>query len=298
MMPVLDGYGVLHLLNKNPRMMHIPFIFLTAKTERSDFRKGMDLGADDYITKPFNGSELLNAVESRLKKSGLHQHEHPADFHVYHQVEETDTAQVLRDFVADRNLEKFKRKQTIYLEGNRPSRLFYIQRGKVKSFKTNDDGKELVVGLYKEGDFVGYIALIEDTPYKETAEAMEDTELALIPRHEFEDLLSHNHAVAQKFIKLLANNVAESERHLVGVAYNSLRKKVAEALITLQKKYKGSEKDKFQISLSRENLASIAGTATESLIRTLSDFKMENLIDIEGGSITILNEKKLENLLN
>jgi CRP-like cAMP-binding protein len=258
----------------------------------------MDLGADDYITKPFNGSELLNAVESRLKKSGLHQTEHPGDFHVYHQVEEADSAQVLRDFVADRNVERFKRKQSIFLEGNRPSRLFYIQKGKVKTYKTNDDGKELVVGLYKEGDFLGYIALIEDTPYKATAEAMEDTELALIPRHEFEDLLAHNHAIAQTFIKMLANNLAESEKHLVGVAYNSLRKKVAEALILLQKKFKGSETDKFQINLSRENLASIAGTATESLIRTLSDFKMEQLIDIEGGSITIINEKKLENLLN
>ena len=154
------------------------------------------------------------------------------------------------------------------------------------------------MGLHKEGDFLGYIALIENTPYKETAEAMEDTELALIPRHEFEELITHNHSIAQTFIKLLANNVAESDKHLVGVAYNSLRKKVAEALIMLQKKYKGKNKESFQINLSRENLASIAGTATESLIRTLSDFKTENLIDIEGGSITIINEKKLENLLN
>src|ERR1041385_9272954 len=68
MMPVLDGYGVLHLLNKNPDTSHIPFIFLAAKAERSDMRKGMEMGADDYITKPFDKIELLNAVESRLKK--------------------------------------------------------------------------------------------------------------------------------------------------------------------------------------------------------------------------------------
>src|SRR6186713_2302564 len=68
MMPELDGYGVLHLLKKNPETEHIPFIFLTAKAERSDFRKGMEMGADDYITKPFEDIELLNAVEVRLKK--------------------------------------------------------------------------------------------------------------------------------------------------------------------------------------------------------------------------------------
>jgi len=68
MMPELDGYGVLHLLRKNPATEHIPFIFLTAKTERPDFRKGMEMGADDFITKPFDDIELLNAIEIRLKK--------------------------------------------------------------------------------------------------------------------------------------------------------------------------------------------------------------------------------------
>src|SRR5829696_3922669 len=71
MMPELDGYGVLHLLRKNPDTQNIPFIFLTAKTERGDFRKGMEMGADDYVTKPFDDIELLNAVEVRLKKSEI-----------------------------------------------------------------------------------------------------------------------------------------------------------------------------------------------------------------------------------
>jgi CRP/FNR family cyclic AMP-dependent transcriptional regulator len=71
MMPVLDGYGVMHAIHKNDALKNTPFIFLTAKSERSDFRKGMELGADDYITKPFNGTELLNAVDSRLKKIEL-----------------------------------------------------------------------------------------------------------------------------------------------------------------------------------------------------------------------------------
>src|SRR3954468_11817814 len=70
-MPELDGYGVLHVLKKNPETEYIPFIFLTAKTERNDFRKGMEMGADDFITKPFTDIELLTAIEMRLKKSAL-----------------------------------------------------------------------------------------------------------------------------------------------------------------------------------------------------------------------------------
>jgi CRP/FNR family transcriptional regulator, cyclic AMP receptor protein len=81
------------------------------------------------------------------------------------------------------------------------------------------------------------------------------------------------------------------------LAYNSLRKKVADALMSLQRKYKTGDAA-FSISISRENLASIAGTATESLIRTLGDFRSEKLIDIKEGNIVIINEKKLENMLN
>ena len=79
MMPVLDGYGVLHLLNKNPELTGIPFIFLTAKSERGDFRKGMEMGADDYITKPFSDIELLSAIESRLKKTSLFKKDYEAN---------------------------------------------------------------------------------------------------------------------------------------------------------------------------------------------------------------------------
>ena len=168
----------------------------------------------------------------------------------------------------------------------------------MKTYKTNDDGKELTIGLYNQGDFMGYIPLLENEPYKETAEAMEDTELAIIPRNDFEELLNNNKDVAHRLIKLLANNITEKENQLLGLAYNSLRKRVAEALITLMRKYKDPAKEQFAIHISREDLANIAATATESLIRTLSDFRAEKLIDIREGNIVILNEKKLEAMLN
>ena len=127
---------------------------------------------------------------------------------------------------------------------------------------------------------------------------MEETELAIIPREEFEELLNKDFKVSRKFIQLLAKNITDKEDHLLGLAYNSLRKKVAEALIMLQKKYNSDQNEVFTIDISRENLASIAGTATESVIRTLSDFRNEKLIEINSGNIKIVNYKKLENLVN
>jgi CRP-like cAMP-binding protein/CheY-like chemotaxis protein len=298
MMPVLDGYGVLHALQKNSETMNTPFIFLTAKTEKSDLRKGMEAGADDYITKPFSGTDLLNAVEGRLKKAELQRQQFMSEVsRTSEQAIETE-AELLMKLTGDRNINKYKKKQIIYLEGNRPSRLYYIVKGKVKGYKKNDDGKELVVALYSTGDFLGYTALLEQTTYKETAEPMEDTEIALIPKEDFEELVYHNHAMARRFIRLLAKNIRETEEHLLGLAYNSLRKKVADALIILDQKYNADNDNGFIINISRENLATIAGTATESLIRTLTDFKNEQLIDMDHGSITLRNKNKLQKMLN
>ncbi len=299
MMPVLDGYGVLHLINKNEDLKHLPFIFLTAKAERGDFRRGMEMGADDYITKPFTDIELLNSIESRLKKVELLKKNYSVDLKGVHEfMHDLGKADALKNLSEGRNINHYKKKQIIYSEGNHPGKMYFVQKGKVKTFKSNDDGKELTVGLFSEGEFFGYVALLENAVYKDTAEAMEDTEIALIPRDDFELLINNNPEVTRKFIRLLAHNVVEKEEQLLGLAYNSLRKRVADALITLEKKYKKNNDEQFSIHISREDLANIAGTATESLIRTLSDFRGEKLIDIKDGNIIILNEKKLVSMLN
>ncbi len=299
MMPVLDGYGVLHALQKNESVKNTPFIFLTAKSERTDFRKGMELGADDYITKPFSGTELLSAVDGRLKKIDLLKKElSPGIEGLSHLLQNFSGKDALKTLTEDRNTNHYKKKQTIYSEGNHPNRLYYVITGKVKAFKTNEDGKELVTELYSPGDFLGHIAMLEGTVYKDTTEALESSELAVIPKEELDELLNKNAEVARKFIQLLAKNISAKEEQLLGLAYNSLRRKVADALLLLQKKYHNEKEENFVIDISRDNLATIAGTATESLIRTLSDFKIEKLIDIQNGNIKILNEHKLTTLLN
>jgi CRP-like cAMP-binding protein/CheY-like chemotaxis protein len=300
MMPELDGFGVLHAIQKHAPLKNTPFIFLTAKTERGDFRRGMELGADDYLTKPFSGTELLNAVDGRLKKIDLLKKELTPGIEGLQFLMQTSLGSTeLQKFTEGRNINTYKRKQVIYSEGNHPNRLYYVVSGKVKVYKSNEDGKELVTGLYSKGDFLGYVAMLDGSAFSDSAVALEDTELATIPREDFDHLIYNNKEVAQKFIRLLAQNVAEKEDQLVNIAYNSLRRKVADALVILYKKFYQASDGNNAIVISRGSLASVAGTAKESLIRTLSDFRNENIIKInEDKSILILDLKKLETMLN
>lgn len=300
MMPVLDGYGVLHAVHKNDNLKSVPFIFLTAKTERADFRKGMELGADDYITKPFTGTELLNAVDSRIKKIDLLKQELLPGMEGLNSLMQTSFGKDhLKKLTENRSANKYKKNQVIYTEGNHPNRLYYVQKGKVKTTKINDNGKELITELYTAGDFFGYNAMLEEAVYKDTATAIEETELAIIPREDFDQLINTNKEVAHKFLKLLAKNISEKENQLVNIAYNSLRKKVADALLTLHKKFNQTSQEAEMITVSRGSLATMAGTAKESLIRTLSDFRNEKLIDIrEDGNILVVNRQKLEAMIN
>lgn len=299
MMPELDGYGVLHMLSKDAKTASIPFIFLTAKSEKSDFRKGMSMGADDYLTKPFDDVELLDVVETRLKKSEIAklQFEKSAEGLTNF----LDQARTLEDLVKiskTRLPKNFLKRETIYREGNYPNEIYFIVTGKVKTFLTNPDGKELVTGLYKEGDFFGYTALLEGTSYTDSAMTLDDTELISIPKDDFFSLLFNNRDVASRFIKMLSDEVAEKETRLIQLAYNSVRKRLADALLLCRERYKTSDEETFSMAIPREELASMVGTATETVIRTLSDFKEEKLVDVKNSTIILLSPEKLKKLKN
>lgn len=299
MMPILDGYGVLHMLSKEEKTASIPFIFLTAKAERVDFRKGMEMGADDYITKPFDDIELLNAIESRLKKVDLLKKEFSKNIEgVNNFIQEVRGFDALKKLSEQCEIRMYRKKEEIYKEGNYPKGIYFLNKGKLKTCKLNDQAKELITDLYKEGDFFGYLALLEDKKYSDSAVALDDVEVCLIPKDDFHALVYKNAEVARKFIKILSDNLREKEEMLLKFAYNSVRKKVADALIILHDRYKSELDKSFTISISREDLANLAGIATESTIRTLSDFKEEKLIEIHVSKITILNYDKLSKINN
>ena len=297
MMPELDGYGVLHLLRKNPDTQNIPFIFLTAKTERSDFRKGMEMGADDYVTKPFEDIELLNAIEVRIKKSEVLKQNYAASPQGLSQfVRDVKDSGLIKHLSDQYAVETFHKKQTLYQEGKRPRFLYYLVSGKVKAFKSHEDGKEYITDLFSAGDFIGYTALIEDKNYDDSASILEDADIMQIPKDEFLGMIYSDINIATKFIRIVTQNVKEKEERLLNLAYSSLRKRVAKALVDIHEKF-NKDGQKNLIEFSREDIAQYVGTATESLIRTLSDFKSEKLIDIKSGKISITNLEKLKNLL-
>lgn len=297
MMPELDGYGVLHLLRKNPDTQNIPFIFLTAKTERSDFRKGMEMGADDFVTKPFEEIELLNAVEIRLKKAEVLQQQYSLSPQGINQFrKDVKDAGILAQLSEQYDTETYAKKQILYQEEKRPKFLYYLVKGKVKGFKTNEDGKDYITDVFSGGDFIGYRALIEERNYDDSAMVLEDAEIMQIPKEDFLQMIYNDINVAVKFIRIITQNVKEKEDRLLNLAYSSLRKRIAKALVDLRSKFNtGAENN--AIEFSRDDIAHYVGTATESLIRTLSDFKTEKLIEIKDGKIRITQIDKLKNLL-
>jgi DNA-binding response OmpR family regulator/predicted transcriptional regulator len=294
MMPELDGYGVLHILSKKNETAQIPFIFLTAKTERADIRKGMELGADDYLTKPFDDTELLNAIETRLHKYAMRARSYqttPAGLDSF--IEDAQKILNLTDLCKDKKIKSFKKKSEIFMEGDLPLSVFFIKSGNVKAFKSNQDGKELITDLYKENDFFGFEPILENAHYQESAVALQDSELVVIPKNDFITLLFSQKDVSASFIGLLCKKVADKEKQLLNLAYNSVRQRIAEALLKLVQLKNSSSK----IQISRDDLAKIVGTAPESVIRVLSDFKDEGMIEIESGKITVTQPTHLEKVI-
>lgn len=294
MMPDLDGYGVLHILGKDPETVGIPFIFLTAKAEKSDMRKGMNMGADDYLTKPFDDMELLNAVEMRLKRNEFFKKNYTRDLSgLISFVSEAKEFSLSDKVASEYKVRAYKKKDSIYHEGDTPNFVYFVNKGKVKTWRINPDGKEFITGTYEKGDFFGHLPVLEGGVYNDSAASMEECELALMPMNDFLSLVYSENEVSARFIKMLANNINESEKRLLSLAYNSVRARTANVLLDLHKKTKEGE----HIRASREDLAGMVGTSTESLIRTLSDFKSDKLIDIEGREIIVQNPQGLEKVV-
>jgi CRP/FNR family transcriptional regulator, polysaccharide utilization system transcription regulator len=293
MMPVLDGYGTLSILHRKTQMADIPFIFLTAKSEKMDFRYGMNLGADDYITKPFENNELLKVVEMHLKKSEKFKNVLKQPIDNQHFINEAKGVEALKMLTMDKEIRHFSKKNVIYLEGSAPRYLYYIQKGKIKVFKTNAEGKELIINILGEKDVFGLTGLLSNNHHTKSAIALEDCDLILIPKEDFTTLLYSNRDVSARFIKMLTADGIGKEERLLNLAYNSVRKRVSIALMLLYDRYGSAS-----ISILREDLAALTGTTKETVIRTLTDFKEEKLIEVEEGRILILKPEKLKNLSN
>jgi DNA-binding response OmpR family regulator len=296
MMPELDGYGVLEALTKNASTQHIPFIFLSAKTERKDVRRGMDLGADDYITKPFTEDELISAIESRLAKAAIlkdlrEQQEEKKE-------EDTDGLRNLNDlknyFEDNGETFRYPKETSIYKEGKNSNYIYLITSGLIKCHKLDEQGKQLTTALYKEDDLFGYTSFSQNLAYQESATTIQDTELVGLSKKALTNVLDKNHKVTLELIELLTEDLATVKDQLLQMAYSSVNKKTANTILMFAEKL--NRKPEEQIKISRSDLASVAGIATETLIRTMSNFKKQGIIEIEGRTVRILDLEKLKEI--
>lgn len=297
MMPELDGYGVLSALSSNTITQHIPFIFLSAKTEHKEIRKGMDLGADDYLTKPFEEDELISAVESRLAKatllSNMVQHGQQAENDNEDGVRNLNE---LKNFFDDHGkILKYEKGETIFRNGQYATMVYLILKGVVKTHKMDDNGKELITNLHKADDFLGFTSLMESIPYTEEATSVEQVELAGVPISDLKEILTKNKNVSLELLNVLSNSISEVKEQLLQMAFSSVRRKTANTILQFTEVLNKKPHD--GIKISRYDLASVAGIATESLIRTLSDFKKKGLIEIEGRNIKIVDLEGLQEVI-
>jgi DNA-binding response OmpR family regulator len=289
MMPEMDGYEVLNHLSHSPTTNRIPFIFLSAKSESSDVRKGMNLGADDYITKPFQEKDLMEAIEARLKKADmLTKAVGTSDEHTITNLAKQSSG--MEELMSNTEALTFDKKQRIYEEGGNPNYLYFLKSGRVRTFRVHQDGKEMTSMVLKPGEYFGYVALLEERAYEESAEAMEESEMVAISKDQFSTLLFNDRMVAAFFIRLMSNNIEQKEKQLIDMAYNTVRRRVADALLALHDKFPDTDQG---IELGRENLASMAGTSTETAIRMLSEFKHDKLVEIKGRWVKVVEPEKL-----
>jgi len=289
MMPELDGYGVLEALSKDIHTKGIPFIFLTAKTERQDVRKGMEMGADDYLTKPFEEAELIGAIESRLAKVAILNDLPSTNLSSHTSVK---TMHDLKNFIDDNGQKhEFKTGETIYREGTNSQTVYLVINGIVKSHKLDRNGKELITGIYRPDEFFGLSSFAPNSTHNEYATAMEDTSLVSVSTQTLKSLLEQNHNLALELMQFLSENLTRAKEQLLEMAYGSVRKKTASTILKFAEKLQQDSKGNLHVL--RSDLASVAGMATETLIRTLSSFRKEGLIEIEDRNIRILNVNEL-----
>ncbi|MCH8494824.1 MAG: Crp/Fnr family transcriptional regulator [Balneolales bacterium] len=200
------------------------------------------------------------------------------------------------------NLQKrsksYKKGEVIFRESELSNGLFCISSGKVKVFKTGTEGRDLIVRLARRGDVIGYRALISREPYYASAIALEESNVCFVPAEEFFKYIGENPAFSMELIQTLSRDLRMAEERILHLAQKTVRERLADSLILLTDTYGYDKTDSklLDVHLSREDFASLVGTATETAIRLISDFRTEGLIETPGKRIRILNEKALRKI--
>jgi CRP-like cAMP-binding protein len=203
------------------------------------------------------------------------------------------TPDELEKVTFDKSTEQFKRGSIIYREGSRINGCYCIQKGIIKVFKTGIDGKEQIIRFARTGDIIGFRSVLSNELACTTAEVLDEASLCYIPSETLVYLVKHNGNFSMELMQLTCKELGEANTYITDIAQKTVRERLAEILIHLKNDFGLDENNILQISLTREELANIVGTATESVIRLLSEFKHDQLIELNGRKIRILDEAGL-----
>lgn len=290
MMPNLDGFGVLKILQQDEGLKTIPLIFLTAKAEREDFRKGMNLGAEDYLLKPFEDSDLLEVIDKKLKKyQDLSLNRTSRILTGLIQFTEFEKLQSVQELIQSTSPREIVKKSKIWQQQDNINHIYYLEKGTIKEVIDTVGGKEFILEFYSAQGFAGLRYLFQ-SKYPSYAEFLETSIVRIIPKKSLEEIilkdnlltsfLHYTNSITQDYIQRLSIN-----------SFGNVREKVAFHLCHLSSKLNLST-----IHLSREDLAGYCGIAKETLIRTLTEFKDEKLIKLNQDGLVIMQQQKLISL--
>lgn len=200
----------------------------------------------------------------------------------------------LRELSLNKGCTQFKKGQVVFHEGMRPSGLFCINSGKVKLSKMGSEGKEQIVRLARSGDILGYRSLLSGDHYSLTAYALEDSNICFIPKSTFFNVLNQDVNLSMQMMKLLSSDLKHAEEKITELAQKPVRERLAEALLFIKETYGYTEDGiTLNVSLTREDIANVVGTATETAIRLLSEFNQDEIIKLNGRKISIIDSERL-----
>jgi len=195
----------------------------------------------------------------------------------------------VNELALDKSCNIYKKGQLIFYEGNRPTGLYCVNQGKIKIFQTGEEGKEQILRLAKEGDLLGYRSLISGEPYLASGAVMEDAVVCYVPRKTFFELMQKNSELSTRMMQLLSHDLRDAEARITGLAQKPVRERMAETILMLREFYGTDDDEIIKAAVSREDIAGIVGTSTETCIRVIAEFKHEKLIELAGKRIKVAN---------
>lgn len=183
----------------------------------------------------------------------------------------------------------YKKGQTIFFEGNNAHGIYCVHKGKIKMHKLGLDGKEQIIRFAKDGDVIGYRSMLSGEAYSLSASVLEDTSVCYIPKDSIITLIQEDPKFSLKLMEMTCKEMGKSTKAITNLAQKPVRERLAEILLILKETFGLREDNSLDVILTREEIASLVGTATESCIRLLSEFKKDELIGLEGKKIFIKN---------